>query len=320
MTKKGKDCMDPRYSVVAIHGITGESGRTQSGFSNKLAKLVMGNPAWQEEFWHEANWEEEFDDLDAKIRKVVTQLMDSYSARDLLQMLGELVMKGSRARAASTKSLWDLWENTKDRVSSFFSDLLDYAIDLPLYLGSAYGERIRNNTRERIQTVAKQADGVVVVGHSLGSVIAHDVLAQLLAESNPPPIHALVTMGSPLEWVLDLRKENPAIPPMFQSLQWVNFYNKEDPIPLKKALKLATFPKIEHFEIDAHTKNPLAAHSAYWTNEKVVEKLRELVGIRKNGVARNVMREERAGTRRAAVKSAKGTVKSRGSTRGAGGR
>lgn len=287
--------MRPQYAVVAVHGISGKSGKTQSQFSDELAMRVMTEPTWKEKFWHETVWEGVFDGLDAKIRTVVAKVLDSYSVWDMIQGLLEILPGIIGIRSADNKSLWT---ETREKVAALFSSLLDHAIDLPLYLGSTYGEQIRQIAREKIQTAAQQAGGVVVVGHSLGSVIAHDVVAQLLAESNPPPIQALVTMGSPLEWVLDLRKENPVVFPRFQSLKWVNFYNVDDPIPLKKGLKLAAFPDIENVGIDAHTKEPLAAHSAYWANETVAEKLRELAGVPKGGAARSVMREERKSVRR----------------------
>ena len=267
--------MEPRYSVVAVHGITGKSGKTQAGFSKDLAKRVMTEPAWEEKFWREAVWEGKCDEFDEKVRKIVSELVNSYSIRECLKQ------RPGNQRGFSLH-LPDVggWISKffKRKLSNSISGILDHILDLPLYLGISYGEQIRSVVKEKIDEALKQTSGVVVVGHSLGSVIAYDVVAELLAQSNPPAIQALVTMGSPLDWVTDLRKTQNEITSLPPSLPWVNFYNKVDPVPLKRIIPPTTFPGIKNVEISFGKRNPLDAHSAYWTDETVAKCIRQLVG------------------------------------------
>lgn len=288
MTEKGKQSMDPqpRYSVVVVHGITGASGKTQAGFSKELASRVIPTPACRDKFWHEAVWEGVFDALDERIKKVVIELIGTYDFKEYF-----------RKRLEKAKGVGKILPRLGLFAAPFANhiapglvrEILDYALDLPLYLGNAYGRQIRAKVAKEIRSAAKQAEGVVVVGHSLGSLIAHDVVAKLLAQRNPPAIKALVTMGSPLEWVEGLRKEQkdaPVIPPLPPSLKWLNFYNKIDPVPLKKKLSTTIFPGVENIETVVPAGKERIAHSAYWTDNVVAGRIKELICLQENGVTR----------------------------------
>lgn len=269
--------MTPRYPVVAVHGINDASGKTEAGFSKELASLVMPGMAWPNEFWREAVWEEVCDDLDTEIKKIVTELVNSYDFEDYFRK-----RMAKRKGFRKILSCMDLFAVlfAKGVAPDFVSGILDLALDLPLYLGDAYGNQIRDRVESEIQRTAKGTDGIVVVGHSLGSVIAHDVVAKLLAEPSPPPIRALVTMGSPLEWVTTLRRNTKGISAIYtipESFEWINFYNKSDPVPIKRALSEETFPGVENVLVPTKDKNPLAAHSAYWTDTKVAARIMQLV-------------------------------------------
>ncbi len=98
----------------------------------------------------------------------------------------------------------------------------------------------RNELRERVRAFVREAltrlllradvDRVVVNGHSNGTVIAFDVLAQL-----PPPLvdrtAALVTAGSPLRKYVDLLgwgTDGANLRTMRGP--WINFYDDRDPV------------------------------------------------------------------------------------------
>ena len=277
---------NPRYPVVVIHGITGASGKTQAGFSKDLANRVIPDSVLRKQFWHEAVWEGVFDALDERIKKIITELIGSYDFRAYF-----------RKQLEKAKGMGRILPRIGIFAAPFAShiapglvrEILDYALDLPLYLGNAYGRQIRRIVAKIIRNAAKQAEGVVVVGHSLGSLIAHDVVAKLSAQRTPPAIKALVTMGSPLEWVVGLRKEQkdaPVIPPLLPSLKWLNFYNKVDPVPLKKELSTTIFPSVENVETVVPAGKEMMAHSTYWTDNVVAGRIKELVCSQENGAAR----------------------------------
>lgn len=269
--------MNPRYSIVVVHGINGKSGTTQTGFSTQLANLVLPETTLQKAFWHEATWEGVCDDLDKEIKSIVAELVNSYDFENYFK--ARMAQKrGVRKVLPVIGKVASLFG--KCVVSDLVSEILDYALDMPLYLGNEYGTEMREIVEDEIQRSSEQTNGVVVVGHSLGSVIAYDAVVSLLMKEKPPIIKSLVTMGSPLEWVTALRTTrhgSNGIPHVPESLKWANFYNKEDPVPMKKAFSNIFFPMVENFEILVKTKKPLAAHSAYWSDKNVAAHIKSLV-------------------------------------------
>lgn len=121
----------------------------------------------------------------------------------------------------------------------------------------------------------EETDGVVLIGHSLGSVIAYDVAKQNIKDGRPLKIKTLITMGSPLKWITDIRRaENGEIDitaPFTRSLpgvRWINIYDQEDPIALKDELPDTMFCDVENVQI-ASGKKFIAAHTCYWTHDDV---------------------------------------------------
>ena len=81
---------------------------------------------------------------------------------------------------------------------------------------------------------------VMLIAHSMGSIIAYDVLRDLGRSDTPIPIHHLVTIGSPLglgtvkENVKRVRTYSPVRlrTPTVVSERWVNYADRRDPVAL----------------------------------------------------------------------------------------
>lgn len=127
--------------------------------------------------------------------------------------------------------------------------------------------RVRAWVLQRILDHLGEPERVVIVGHSLGSVIAADLLRRL-----PPHVHVvgMVTIGSPLphstfhvDRLPSLLEEPPA-----NLAWWVNIWNLTDPIPLFRGVS-AVIPWVLDQRIG--TPNPKTAHDAvtYLANECV---------------------------------------------------
>lgn len=114
-----------------------------------------------------------------------------------------------------------------------FGMLLDYVGDVEVYLRD---RRQRSEIQERLRSTVMELQGngpVTVISHSLGTLVAYDVIHQLVPSA---AVQTLVTLGSPLENLLYLSqgfglitynlKLNPA-------LNWLNFYDIKDVIALK---------------------------------------------------------------------------------------
>lgn len=289
--------MKPEYSVVVIHGIGAGKGEERRGFSDKLKQLVAKVCPDIDDYWHEAPWEEINDTVDDVVQSVVDKLMDGYikdaaaskrrsqngNGRAGRSFIVRLIKKVKRMKQAAAEDLAPLLLRFAKRGIPY---ALDFLLDLPLYLSRDHGEAIRGRVREKIEEVFRKTDrGVILVGHSLGSVIAFDVLAEMIAKGENQLVKALVTFGSPLDWVMQIRRADrnlPAIPFDVSSVKWVNFYDSDDPIPLRKELDPALFDGVENRRVDSGEKL-IYAHCAYWSNAEVAECIAGL--MRGEGIA-----------------------------------
>ena len=208
-------------------------------------------------------------------------------------------------------------------VSSFVRQYVgDVAAYISAHKVSTFAEirqRIQEATLKVFRAVYQQRDPatnhpeytqVVVVGHSLGSVIAYDALNSLLVDDqlggNPHRVaertRALVTFGSPMDKTayvfrsqmgngLEVREALAAArQPMicsydFRPKEWVNIYSPEDwisgsleyydddrPIAAPPELKNGGRQRIRNLR-DPEACVPLVAHTQYWGNQLLAKTL-----------------------------------------------
>ena len=126
------------------------------------------------------------------------------------------------------------------------------------YLNS---KQIRAQVLNRILAVVPESGKLVIVAHSLGSVIAADLLLRLPVDIE---VSAMVTIGSPLAsgtFKLDDLHDALADPPPHLSW-WVNFRNAWDPVAIRRGLS-SVFPwMLDHGINTGYDPNPKAPHYA----------------------------------------------------------
>lgn len=142
------------------------------------------------------------------------------------------------------------------------STVVDVAVGIPFfrqarnYLSSP---TVRAQVLTRVLQEIPQSGPLVIVGHSLGSVIAADLLRRL---PQTVQVIGLVTIGSPLangnfnvDKLLDVLREPPA-----NLGWWVNFWSNTDPVAARRGVS-SVFPWI--LDVLVRTSPvPLEAHSA----------------------------------------------------------
>ncbi|MCJ1709633.1 lipase family protein [Clavibacter michiganensis subsp. phaseoli] len=128
--------------------------------------------------------------------------------------------------------------------------------------------QVRAQVLDLILARVPSAGEIVVVGHSLGSVIAADVVRRL-----PPAVRVagLITIGSPLaHGSINVDKLRDALQePPTNLAWWVNFWNFGDPVSAHRGLS-SVFPWMVDFRIETRQIG-IPAHSAaaYLTHEAV---------------------------------------------------
>ena len=270
----------PKYPVVVVHGISDKTGDQQSGFSRVLGEKVMPDQAVRDKYWIEAVWEPVNNALDDKIQDIVLKLVDTYDKTTYWRD-SELAKATSRMCKACVWVRWVLCKGLAGWFVKKTTRALDLVLDLPMYLGNPKGEKIRAKVKEAIgRALDTKAEGVVLVGHSLGSVIAYDVIRESQSGSGEKfPIKAFITMGSPLAWVTDLRiaeKEVPNSTFNIEGIEWVNFYDEQDPVPLNTELSQSRFPNVQNEPAICSGKKYIDAHTVYWQRDEIARKIASL--------------------------------------------
>lgn len=252
-------------TIVVVHGIGGGSTENTKNYSAALKKNVLNNSEEQLR-WIEAPWEGVNDTLDANIRSLI---MEAWPRCELGKRLENPKTRTQACFHFVFKCIRGLCNRTRDILPT----ILDYLLDLPLYVGEHRGRAIR----ERVLRHIKKGKNVILVGHSLGSLICYDILCECKRKNEELPVKALVTLGSPIEWVKGVdEKEFTPIQPIPLEITWVNMFYENDPVCRGKELDPSRFSDVENIPLPGK-ENGFKAHTAYWSDHAVAEEICKLV-------------------------------------------
>lgn len=150
--------------------------------------------------------------------------------------------------------------------------------------------RIRAQVLQRVLDQLPATGRLVIVAHSLGSVIAADLLRRLPVDIE---VVGFVTIGSPLanaRFDVDLIRDSLKEPPANLGW-WVNFWNALDPIVAHRGLS-SVFPWMLDFSVSSAALPGIPAHSA--VNYLSMPSVAEAIGYGVFGSrSREVVRVER---------------------------
>ena len=117
--------------------------------------------------------------------------------------------------------------------------------------GDGIGEQVRELIKAPLRTMFAQGDRVMIIGHSLGSIIAYDALWELWhAEHNPGRVDLFLTLGSPLGMQFVQQRlvgfrEAPGRRFPGNIRRWQNAAAQGDLTALDRALKDDFYPMLE---------------------------------------------------------------------------
>ena len=171
-------------------------------------------------------------------------------------------------------------------VVDYLMVVLDALFDFVRYLDSDNGAKMRARVQADLEKWCDtHQEGIVVVAHSLGSLIAHDVLHKMAREGSSDRIKALVTIGSPIQWAFDLRKVDEKQEKDWISLgkiPWYNFYYREDPVAIDGEIDSNVFVDVKNTRLELPEKfvklqTSWKAHCAYWEDESFADRVRAII-------------------------------------------
>ena len=269
--------------VLAVHGIGGGTGAERAGFSQPLRDRVLSAEV-ASTHWHECVWEDLNDEWDARIGSVVREMAKGPALTGFLAGSRRLkaILRMFEGAGGTRRILRMLDGLTRDAATWFVCRTLDFGLDFWRYLDSAHGARIRKRLRACIATAAKaHPEGLVLVAHSLGSVVAYDVLSEASRKGSHLPVSALVTCGSPLAWTFSLREADGKPECRNRSvggIPWTNVYYREDCVSLYKPLSADRFREARNVALPLPAgATARTAHAAYWRDPAVARIVREAI-------------------------------------------
>jgi hypothetical protein len=166
------------------------------------------------------------------------------------------------------------------QLAKIFADIFRY-ISFPLYR-----KKIQDSFREFMNSASLESDSeIIIVGHSLGSVIAVDFLSNYYDLFAKKSI-ILVTAGSPINRLLHCffpdiynssAKTENYLSRVLDKFRWINVYRTLDPIGGK--LNSNASGSIINIQINGWRFNDLFgfAHLNYWNDLKVIESVVETI-------------------------------------------
>ncbi|MFN7137842.1 MAG: lipase family protein, partial [Limisphaerales bacterium] len=233
-----------------IHGI-GEQDQKFSlplreGIHKQLQKLPGGKEAKVE--FYDLYWANEGSDFQDNLYRSVYP--DLYAPGGLLKRSWQTIRNLGPLRALTFRLIGDVFG----------------------YLGR-FQKPIKTAVIRQMARVLKEKQeeqepfSVILVGHSLGSVILHDLISSFVqyryaAFETMVGSTSVFTMGSPLS-LFSLVAET-ANPKRFR--KWTNFLHAQDPIAFPMTNR---FPTVKDVVIDEVSANPLKTHGTYWSHSEV---------------------------------------------------
>ncbi|AUI50928.1 alpha/beta hydrolase [Arthrobacter crystallopoietes] len=148
--------------------------------------------------------------------------------------------------------------------------VINFAVGLPLFIQARNymkNPQIRAQVLNRILKMLPESGRLVIVGHSLGSVIAADLVRRLPVGLD---VAGMLTIGSPLangNFDVDKLRETLKEPPA-NLAWWVNFWNIHDPVAAHRGVS-SVFPWMIDFRIQTKVSPRVHDAAEYLTNEAV---------------------------------------------------
>lgn len=189
--------------------------------------------------------------------------IESYEELELLDMLWceaartDPAVKGKHTKTMVRAPIWVQRALHALSNSSFFAGVAERALVFDLKQVSAYfaDSTIRKACRARVEQVVTN-DTRVLVGHSLGSVVAYEALC-----ANPHwNVHTFITLGSPLgirNLIFDRLEPSPVQgigcwPASIK--EWTNIADSGDIVALEKNLQACFGPRVLNIRVDNGAK------------------------------------------------------------------
>jgi hypothetical protein len=267
--------------ILAVHGVQLDKNSDIESAS-QIQKLVK------------RSLDKKHVDLDFLVKDYLYEDMND-DAQSVYQLIARAITSGNAIAREALEAAIDL-----------IGDVIIAARD------TSTAARIRRGLKDKIIESYNTGNQLVVVAHSLGTIYCLDAISELMNDPNyfigddsrTWPVQGYITMGSPLGLEIDVlgttifekRDITPLAGANFRLFPWHNYYNRLDPIvsgnvfgapitirgskgPVEKRYG-ADIQQV-NWLLQGHAvtsgKQWLLAHTAYWKNSKIGDKITDML-------------------------------------------
>lgn len=278
--------IDAPRSIIFIHGVQWEPNSEIRGYSVPLQNAIARQAPSTRFRFKEVLWS---DIVEQKEREILNagKLIDILGTGnisglgDVVQMLLEHIFKLQGMPASSNNKDTNLKTKVSDLIKNsgqgFAEKAYSAIMDVIIYESGigGYQEQIQGKLAEALDGVKGEL-APIVYAHSLGSVIAYDVLAKR-SKSNSIPALGFITAGSPL----GVLKRDPSRTPelkdkLINAMFWKNYYDADDFLAFWNPLKAFGYRNLaDEYAIDV-SPVPFYSHTRYWSSDEIARDLADL--------------------------------------------
>jgi hypothetical protein len=236
-------------TVVFIHGIGNQSAGYSDSMRDLLALRMGSGVAFREVLWSDLG-----------------TILGLRTAPNAELQRAEEAWKAEIDRAQAEIATMRSPDLDRARLQLEYTAARGYVGPILRYEFLSPAERGKIQARLREALDAAGRGRIYLVAHSLGSVIAFDVLHGWEGGAAPPKVDSFYTLGSPLNsGIFRGHNGRPTSAPSGVT-SWTNVYSPWDPIASALA---AAYSGVSDRKVETQIF-PTTAHSAYWTHTDVI--------------------------------------------------
>lgn len=268
-------------TIIFVHGVQWEPDSELAGYSLPLQRAIERQAPSTRFRYQEVLWSDVVEEREREIMRagklldllggnvvdlgdIVQQLLQHIFDRQGIKYLND---KNATLRTQVANLIQGTGRSFKEKAFSAIMDVILYESGV-----GPFQKRIRQKVIQALEAVRGEL-APVVYAHSLGSVIAYDVLAARSDKVKVPTL-GFITAGSPLGI---LRRDISKSPKFKTALSgptfWKNYYDADDFLAFWNPLKAFGYRDfMEDRSIDVSTI-PFYSHTRYWSSDEIAHDL-----------------------------------------------
>ncbi len=272
--------IDAVRSILFVHGVQWERDSILAGYSKPLADRIQAQAPSTRFRFQEVLWSDVVEPAEEAVIATgsLASVIPGQSLSDIIWRLLRQILGRMNVTVSDADRQWILTKPIAAQVSpatSLRAKAMSAVLDIIFYESWLFKHPVQEKVIEALDACADEPSPVLF-GHSLGSVIAYDVIQGKSSSGNTPPVYGLVTAGSPLGVLKRITNSPKGFSAILKRIDWINFYDSDD--------FLAFWNPLRKFGYDGYVQDrninpseiPFYSHTKYWDSSAIARELADM--------------------------------------------